>query len=70
MLLALLLTRVAVLSTAESNANMREIISSAGVQMLVLITWYLRHTSEKAQRRRMEPIPEQEAPFLDRIDGR
>jgi hypothetical protein len=44
-------------------------IVGAGIQMAVLITWYLHHTSEKSQQRRRGELIREE-PNGDRIDGR
>jgi hypothetical protein len=45
-------------------------VIGAGLQMVLIMVWYLRHTSEKAQRARIEPLPSMEDPSLDRLDGR
>ena len=45
-------------------------IVGGGIQMIVLITWYLHHTSDKARRRRADEFAEYAEPSVDRIDGR
>jgi hypothetical protein len=45
-------------------------IVGGGIQMVVMIAWYLHHTSEKEERRRRAQLSDMQEPSVDRIDGR
>lgn len=45
-------------------------IIGAGIQMIIILGAYLRHTSERARRQAAKALPELQEPNADRIDGR